>query len=140
MRLERTRGNINYLVRALDDRKPPKIGQLVAYTGGQDDEYTFAPKVCEVVEVTKGVNGVFRLLEIGAFDPFEVDKGCCAVFDFKEWLAFTTGYLNASARAYREEHEITKGKLNLLKDIMENQGVRVVTEEQAKALGLPGKK
>ncbi len=58
------------------------------------------------------------------------------LYDANEWLMWNKGY--QKDKLTRKEHKIEqlKGNLDLLKDIIIKQGFRVVTEDQAKTLGI----
>ena len=58
------------------------------------------------------------------------------LYDMQEWVTWNEGRI--AEKLSRKEHkiELLQGQVNLLKNILVQQGIRIVTQEQAEKLGL----
>ena len=58
------------------------------------------------------------------------------LYDIKTWLDFNAIRENEKMSRKQRKIETLESQVDLLKDILVKQGIRIVTEEQAKALGI----
>lgn len=58
------------------------------------------------------------------------------LYDAQEWLTWNSGRIAEKLSRKERKIEQLQGQVDLLKDILVKQGIRIVTQEQAKKLGL----
>lgn len=77
--------------------------------------------------VLRDPDGKNFILKFGAADY---------LYNIKDWLAFNTIHVAEKTARKQRKIEALEGQVALLKDILIKQGVRIVTDAQAKILGI----
>jgi hypothetical protein len=101
-----------------------------------------APAVFKIIQKILGKDGYY-ILEDSNKKPIRVQcehYGAYStyLFDAQDWVTWDTSHkLEKLSRKQRKVEQL-EGHLALLKDILVNQGFRVITEEQANELGFKG--
>lgn len=126
-----------------------KVGQLVIFGNRYDwgvnpdpikeplSQYPYH-YVFTIVEKVEGENGYYILKDLdGNCIKLQANYGgACYLYDLQEWLAWNDMREKEEISCKKREIAELKGNFELLKDILIKQGIRIVTEEQAKNLGL----
>lgn len=97
--------------------------------------------VFTIVEKVEGENGYYILKDldgnrIKVQDIYYGVATTTYLYDFQEWLAWNDMRQEEAISCKMREIAKLKGYIELLKEILIKQGIRIVTEEQAKNLGL----
>ena len=128
-----------------------KLGQMVIFGqrvdwGVNPDpmEYPLSkyscPSIFIIVEKIEGKEGYYLLRDVNGKLIKVQDKFYGAsvsyLYDAQEWLEWND--MHEKEKVYRKERKIEQVEchLELLKDILINQGIRIVTKAQAEELGL----
>ena len=128
-----------------------KVGQMVIYgqrcDWGANPNPTIAPlsqypcpSIFTIVEKVEGKEGYYILRDVNGNLIKLQDKWYGAsesyLYDAQEWLEWND--MHEKEKFSRKERKIAQleGHLELLKDILIKQGIRIVTKAQAEDLGL----
>ncbi len=126
------------------------VGQVLIFDGVSygdrstpSEKYPLAgyqqPAIFTIVEKIEGENAHYVVtdaenrrivLPSGFHDPSTY------MYDLKEWLAFQESRISEKLARKEAKIALLEAHLALLKSILTNQGVRVVSAEQAKKLGI----
>lgn len=129
-----------------------RVGQMVIYgqryDWGANPNPTIAPlsqypypSIFTIVENKKGyLDGYYILSDMEGkrikLEYFYASSGASVLYDAQQWLTWSG--MRETEKLSRKQRKIEQleGHVELLKDILIKQGVRIVTEAQAKDLGL----
>ena len=99
-----------------------------------------APSLFTIVEKEEGENGYCILKDTTGnlikLQGSHYSTSTRFLYDAQEWLSWNRMREKEALSEKNREIERLEGHIALLKDILINQGIRVVTEAQAKILGL----
>ncbi len=128
-----------------------QIGQSVIYCENVDwgkdpdpeskplSQYT-PPAIFRITSKVPGDEGYYVLTDSTGNIIRARYSGICNtssyLYDAQEWLTWNTGRNTEKFSRKERKIEQLEGHVALLKDILVKQGVRIVTQEQAKKLGL----
>lgn len=125
-----------------------KVGQMVIYgervnwgvnpdpTKNPLSQYT-CPSFFTIVEKQEGENGYYILKDAkGNSIKVTFDTTSWLLYDLQEWLTWNDLCIKEELSCKQRQIKQLENHEKLLKDILINQGIRIVTESQAKELGL----
>ena len=99
------------------------------------------PSVFIITRKVEGRNGYYMLVDeqgntVTIQDP-DYGASCAYLYAASEYLTWQKAYIKE--KLARKEHKIEhlEGQIALLKDILVQQGPRIVTNDEAKTLGIP---
>ena len=104
----------------LSQYTPPAIFKITSKVPGDEGYYV----------LTDSNNNVIRARFTG------ISNTSSYLYDAQEWLTWESGRVAEKLSRKERKIEQLEGHVALLKDILVKQGIRIVTQEQAKKLGL----
>ena len=126
-----------------------EVGQTVIY--GQQVDYGrnpdptekplsqySCPSIFTIVEKIDGQSGYYILRDAKGnyIKVSNVSSDCWWLYDAQEWLTWSAMHEKEKLSRKQRKIEQLEGHIELLKDILIKQGIRIVTEAQAKNLGI----
>lgn len=115
-------------------------GQMVIYGQRIDGLTQISQLPCPAIFTIfdKDEKGGYCLHDVNCNDVIVSNEETSVLYDAREWLQWNNMREKAEKLSSQKEIELLKNNVQLLKDILIKQGggVHIVTEEQAKKLGL----
>lgn len=120
------------------------LGERVCWDGIDPDEKQLSKypylSVFTIIDKKDGKDGYYLLKDSQNCAVILKDKhygaSCAYLYDLNEWLQFNEKKQEEKLSRKQRKIEQLEGHVNLLKDILVKQGIRIVTENEGKELGI----